>query len=266
MFKRKNTGRDFESYVQYVYKTLLNLRGEQIQVSRGTTFRLSNGESYEIDVYYEFSKAGVRHRVAIECKDWDRRVDQGKILEFAQRIKNVGNDVIGVFVSRMGYQDGAKAVADRHNILLLTANDLPTLLQLMSEQIVSSAIHEPGLMGEPFWVLAERSDTLKGCSTGSYHSQLEDGKHVIPLFISKQYAELYRSKLSDRDSWCVYGMPQYKLKTFLSFVKLGRTARLALVCTPPEPDGSFYGRGITVDEVEQNFVVELGSNATTAET
>ena len=54
MSQSTNTGRDFESYVQYVYSTLLNLRGEKTQVSRRTTFTLPTGDSYEVDVYYEF--------------------------------------------------------------------------------------------------------------------------------------------------------------------------------------------------------------------
>ncbi|RQR79117.1 hypothetical protein DIE11_17085 [Burkholderia sp. Bp9012] len=113
-------GADWEDYVHYVYSTLLNLKGERIQVSKRTTFVLPSGETYEIDVYYEFWKAGVRHRVAIECKDWTNPVSQGQILEFHQKIKNIGNDLIGVVVSRNGYQDGAVNVAERHGMLALT--------------------------------------------------------------------------------------------------------------------------------------------------
>lgn len=160
MPSKTNTGKDFESYVQYVYSTLLNLRGEKTQVSRRTTFKLPTGDSYEIDVYYEFIKVGIRHRVAIECKDWRRPVDQGKILEFHQKIKNIGNDIIGIVVSRSGYQAGVEMVAARHNISLLTADDLPSLPELVGRQIISSALHEPNLIGEPFWVIAERSNNL----------------------------------------------------------------------------------------------------------
>ncbi|MEB8380222.1 hypothetical protein NYW84_03925 [Acinetobacter junii] len=53
------TGATFESYIHYVYQTLLNLKGEQIQVSRNTTFILPSGETYEVDIYYEFTRVGV---------------------------------------------------------------------------------------------------------------------------------------------------------------------------------------------------------------
>lgn len=230
------------------------MRGEKIQVSRRTTFRLPTGDSYEIDVFYEFNKAGVRHRVAIECKDWSRPVNQGQILEFHQKIKNIGNDIVGVVVSRSGYQTGVEKVAARHNVLLLSADDLPTLPQLVGRKIMSSALHEPDLFGEPFWVIAERDNDLDGYSTGSYYARVFDGVRTIPLFVAKRYAELYLDKVMDRESWAVYGMPQYKLKVFVSFAKLGKI-KLGIVCARPESNGSVYAMGITVSELERDFIV-----------
>lgn len=254
MTQQKSSGHDFESYVQYVYSTLLNSRGERIQVSRRTTFRLPGGESYEIDVYYEFYKAGVRHRVAIECKDWKRPIDQGKILEFHQKIKNIGNDVVGVVISRSGFQSGVETVAARHNVLLLTGDDLPSLAQLLGQQIISNALHEPGLVGEPFWVIARRSGEPDGLSDGTYYSAKFEEGITIPLFVSKHYADLYLRNLSDRDLWDVFGLPQYKLKVFLSLVKLGRP-RLATVLTPPDQNGAVYARAVTISELERDFLI-----------
>ncbi|AKF43754.1 restriction endonuclease [Pseudomonas fragariae (ex Marin et al. 2024)] len=253
MTEQKNSGRDFESYVQYVYSTLLNSRGERIQVSRRTTFRLPSGESYEIDIYYEFYKAGVRHRVAIECKDWKRPIDQGKVLEFHQKIKNIGNDIVGVVISRSGFQSGVDIVAARHNILLLTGDDLPSLAQLVGRQIISNALHEPGMVGEPFWVIARRGGYADGLSDGTYYAAKFDEGITIPLFVSKRYADLYLNNVSDRDLWDVFGLPQYKFKVFLNFVKLGRP-RLATVLTPPDHDGAVYARAVTVSELERDFL------------
>ena len=254
MLKQPNTGRDFESYVQHVYSTLLNLRGENVQVSRRTTFRLPSGESYEVDVYYEFYKAGIRHRVAIECKDWQRPVDQGKILEFHQKIKNIGNDIVGVVISRSGFQSGVDAVAARHNVLLLTGDDLPTLAQLVGKKILANALHEPGLVGEPFWVIAERGSYTDGLSNGNYYAARFDEGLTIPLFISKSYADTYLRNLKDRDLWSVFGMPQYKLRVFLNLVKLG-SPRLATVIVPPDPNGIVHARTVTVSELERDFLV-----------
>jgi len=49
-----NSGKDFESYVQYVYQTLLNLRDEGVRVSRRMDVKDTRGNLYNIDVYYEF--------------------------------------------------------------------------------------------------------------------------------------------------------------------------------------------------------------------
>lgn len=254
MTEKKNSGRDFESYVQYVYSTLLNSRGEKIQVSRRTTFRLPSGETYEVDVYYEFYKAGVRHRVAIECKDWKRPIDQGKVLEFHQKIKNIGNDIVGVVISRSGFQSGVDTVAARHNVLLLSGDDLPSLAQLVGRQIISNALHEPGMIGEPFWVIARRGGYPDGLSDGTYYAAEFDEGVTIPLFVSKSYAELYLKNLSNRDLWDVFGLPQYKLKVFLNLVKLGRP-RLATVLTPPNQNGAVYARTVTISELERDFLI-----------
>lgn len=249
-----NTGSNFESYVQYIYSTLLNLSGEKTQVSRRSTFKLPTGDSYEIDVYYEFVMVGVRHRVAIECKDWKRPVDQGKILEFHQKIKNIGNDIIGIVVSRSGYQTGVKAVAARHNISLLTPEDLPSLPELLGRQIKHSALHEPNLIGEPFWVIAECGNTEENLSTGNYYAPRIDGSPMIPLFISKKYAQSCLSSISNRELWAVFGMPQHKLKVLIGFAKAG-SVRFSIVQGAPEPNGNLALREISVKSLEIDFIV-----------
>lgn len=110
-------GTTFEDYVHFVYESLLNSRGEKVQVSKRTTFRLPSGETYEIDVYYQFERAGVLHKVAIECKDWKGPISQGEVLEFSQKIKNISENIVGVIISRNGFQPGADKVAERHGIL-----------------------------------------------------------------------------------------------------------------------------------------------------
>jgi len=209
-------GAAFEDYVQFVYHTLLNLKGERVQVSRRTTFRLPSGEAYEVDVYYEFLNVGVRHRVAIECKDWSTPVDQGKVLEFHQKIKNIGENVVGVFVSRSGYQSGAIAVAARHGILTLKADDVPTIPQLLAGQIRASLIPEIDCFGEPFWYIAELSgDPTEG--TGTYYAFPKGSPVHVPLFFSKIHAQAYHAQLPDKKLYGVFGMPQYKLRGLLAF-------------------------------------------------
>jgi hypothetical protein len=208
-------GIEFEKYVEGVYRTLLNLRGENIQVSSRTKFFINDKESYEIDVFYEFYKAGVRHRVAIECKDWKKPVSQGEVLEFSKKIKNIGQDVVGVIVSKLGFQSGAVSVAQRDNILTLTGDDLPSLPSLVGQRILAVAIHEPGLIGEPFWVIAELADAPHGTSTGVYFAMNRpNGAPEVPLFFSRTVATRM---------W-----EGYKLKALLNFLSLGN--QRAAIC------------------------------------
>ncbi|WP_261508766.1 restriction endonuclease [Burkholderia multivorans] len=239
-------GTDWEDYVHYVYSTLLNLKGERIQVSKRTTFVLPSGETYEVDVYYEFWKAGIRHRVAIECKDWKSPVSQGQVLEFHQKIKNIGNDLIGVVVSRNGYQDGAIKVAERHGMLALTETTFPTIPQLLAQHITTSFIHEPDLIGEPFWCIAELHAGSDGESNGTYYAFPSGFPFNLPVFISKRHAEAFRRSLPDGDRFGVFGLPQYKLRALIAFAYKAKL-KLAIVYGAPLVPGSVKALPLILD-------------------
>ncbi|MEN5198681.1 hypothetical protein ABE525_05605 [Pseudomonas wadenswilerensis] len=123
------------------------------------------------------------HHRTIEFKDWKRPVDQGKTLEFHQKIKNIAHDILGIVVSRSGYQAGVDKVAARHNISLITADDLPSLPELVSRQLIVNGLHEPDLLGESFWVIAEQSNSPAKYSTGSYYVPMTDGRPTVPIFL-----------------------------------------------------------------------------------
>jgi hypothetical protein len=81
-FESNNTDPDkskdweqFEERVKHIYSVLLNLKGEKVSVSRDVKLIGRDGLIHQFDVYYEFSRAGVNHRVAIECRDKSREVD-----------------------------------------------------------------------------------------------------------------------------------------------------------------------------------------------
>ena len=246
-------GTDFEDYVHYIYSTLLNLKGEKVRVSKRTTFKLPSGESYEVDVFYEFIHVGVRHRVAIECKDWKSPVSQGQILEFHQKIKNIGDDVVGIFVSRSGYQSGSNAVAARHKIRLLEAKDVPTIHGMLSQHITTSFIPEDGCIGEPFWYVAEL-DRPDGEPTGTYYAFPEDRPINIPLFISKQYALKFHASLPDKDKFKVYGMAQHKLRGLLAFA-IPQKISFGIVFNYPTSNGGLKIKPLSAMELKNDYLL-----------
>jgi len=57
--------------------------------------------------------------ILVECKHYKDKVEISDLLEFAQRIDDIGAHK-GVVVSTVGFQEGAIKVADAHGIALVT--------------------------------------------------------------------------------------------------------------------------------------------------
>lgn len=180
-------GKILEDYVEYVYKFLLDLDSnpddEPIVISRNVRF--SKGEySNEFDIYYQFSKAGVRHQVAIECKNHHDRIDIGHIRNFNDKLRDF--NITGVFVSNSGFQSGAEYYAKEKNILLLKTEQLPNFINLIGFRIQQIFLPSKHVKGEPFYILMEH---FNGELTGSYHVvELSQNHKVMLLFLSKKLA------------------------------------------------------------------------------
>lgn len=157
-------GAEFEEYVRSIYSMLLNFKDEGILVTGGANTYLSgiSGERYQIDVYYEFVRAGVRHRVIIECKDWKDPVKREVINALESKVRDIPG-VIGVIISRNGYQSGAINFSKQKGILALTSDELPSLGTLIGERLKTVALPDETCLGEPFWTIMM---TRSGENTG----------------------------------------------------------------------------------------------------
>jgi hypothetical protein len=249
-------GTSYEDYIHFVYSTLLNLKGEKVQVSKRTTFKVTLNEiteTYEIDIFYEFTNIGVKHRVAIECKDWKSPVNQGEVLEFHQKIKNIGEDIVGVFVSRSGYQSGAKNTAKRHGILTLKAEEIPSIFDILAQHITTSFIPEDHCIGEPFWYIGEL-DKPNGSPTGTYYAFPKGSPMELPLFISKKHALAFHENLPDKQFFKVYGMAQYKLRGLLAFA-IAQRKTFGIVFDYPLPDGQIKTLPIDAKALKEEYLL-----------
>ncbi|MDC9589357.1 restriction endonuclease [Xenorhabdus sp. XENO-10] len=208
------TWKDLESYTQYVYSTLLNPRDNGVKVSRNVTLKGLKGE-YQVDVFYQFENAGVTHRVAIECKYHKRPLDRDTIMPFCNKITDIGN-IIGVIVSKSGYQSGAKEYAEKHGITLLTTENLPKFNILVADYLLVSALPAKDWIGEPFWILMEREEYNV---SGSYYKfpQKHNGRNVIPLFFSKREVIEFLNNMEEKDTFAIRGVPQHYLKRLIGF-------------------------------------------------
>ncbi|MGG6268347.1 restriction endonuclease [Leptolyngbya sp. AN03gr2] len=214
-----NTGVAFEEYVRDIYLMLLNLKDEGIVVSRDATIRGKSDEDYQIDVYYEFLRANVRHRVIIECKDWKHPVKRETINALESKIRDIPG-VIGVIISRNGYQSGAKQFAEYQGILALIPDELPSLSSLIAERLATVLLPDESCIGEPFWTVMEMRD---GQNTGSYlpiHPHDLGRKPFISLFFSKYHAQLFLHQAkqlngTDISNLAVRGLPRHILRAFI---------------------------------------------------
>ena len=95
-------GKRFEDYIAFIYEQLLLL--ENIEVKKDMILE-KNGNKYQIDIYYEFYKAKTIHRVAIECKNWERPVDKKELASFESYISDI-KSITDVVVAKNGFTNG----------------------------------------------------------------------------------------------------------------------------------------------------------------
>lgn len=197
-------GSELETFVEHVYSTLLaneHLRKTSIKKNHIVVGRSKVG--HEIDVYYEVCIAGVCHKVAIECKQHNRAITKGMIQEFKAKLDDC-NNLTGVMVTSVGYQSGARELAEHYGIRILTTEDLPRINELLATA-VKWLLPDDESQGDPFWVVME---TRNGENTGTYVALEEN---VIPLFFSKKSAQAFLKQLGKLDAK-VYGVTRQHLK------------------------------------------------------
>ena len=113
-----NPNTEYERFTQDVYQQLLNCRHLNIaNVQHNIKLEGRSGCKHQIDVYWEYEKDGVKHRVAIECKNYNRRVFKEKVCALNGVLIDL-DGVEGIMVSKKGFQRGAIQYAKAYGISL----------------------------------------------------------------------------------------------------------------------------------------------------
>lgn len=113
-----NPNTEFEHFTQRVFQKLdSNNVIKPSRVQHNVKIKGKSGCEHQIDVYWEYEKDGISHRVAIECKNYKTHVPIGKVRDFFGVLQDLDN-VSGIMVSSKGYQEGAKKFASFHGISL----------------------------------------------------------------------------------------------------------------------------------------------------
>jgi hypothetical protein len=245
-----NKGKILEDYVEYVYRFLLDLESreddEPIVISRNVKM-VRNGYSNEFDIYYEFSKAGIRHKVAIECKNHNTPVDISHIRNFHDKLRDF--NVTGVFVSGSGFQSGAENYARDKNILLFTTQDLPDFFKLLTLRLEQVYLPTKFVKGEPFYVLMEHK---LGHLTGSYHVvNFPSRRNKIPLFLSKKLALDYLQSTGECDL-LIRGLKQEVFDFLILFAKRANIS-FTIICHKAEKQNGHIAFDIEAQELKAEY-------------
>ena len=111
-----NPNIEYEKFTQEIYQELVNADVLKTTcVQHNVKLRGRSGQEHQIDVYWEYEIAGTKHKVAIECKNYNQAVPIGRVRDFFGALYDLV-DVKGIMVTKVGYQKGAKEYASYYGI------------------------------------------------------------------------------------------------------------------------------------------------------
>lgn len=113
----KNTGKEYEALTEQVFARLLAQDNICSKVERDVVLD-GRSTKHQIDVTFEFKAGPASYRTIIQCKDWGATVKQEQVLAFHSVLTDIPGQPRGIMVSRSGFQQGARNVADHHGIKL----------------------------------------------------------------------------------------------------------------------------------------------------
>lgn len=109
---------EYEQFTQSVYKILANnVVPKPTIVQNNVKMEGKSGCRHQLDVYFEYETDGQKHRLAIECKNYNKRVPKEKVCAFKGVLLDL-DSVDGIMVSKKGFQRGAKKYAKEYGISL----------------------------------------------------------------------------------------------------------------------------------------------------
>lgn len=134
-------GSQYELLTQQVYQILLNAEwpGKNIRVQHDVKLAGLSGQEHQIDVYWEYELAGIKHKVAIECKNYNSPLAIGKVRDFYGVLTDI-KYVKGIIVAAKGFQKGAKDFAKAYGINLkelIVSNEDPVFAEIVSHAQIS---------------------------------------------------------------------------------------------------------------------------------
>ncbi|MCB9278404.1 MAG: restriction endonuclease [Lewinellaceae bacterium] len=109
---------EYELFVKSVYQSILRIDGmEGLSVDHNVMIKGKSGCEHQIDVYFELRIAGEIQRFAIECKNYSKSIQIGKVRDFFGVVTDIGG-IKGIMATKIGFQSGARLFGDFYRISL----------------------------------------------------------------------------------------------------------------------------------------------------
>jgi hypothetical protein len=120
-------GDDYEKFVGTVYDAILvaaqiTTGMKPILLKKKHKITSTDTTSAEIDIYWEYTIAGITNKVAIECKNLRKPVDLPKIRDFADKIQGLSG-IKGIMVTTVGFTKEVIIKANAKNIDLIVIRE-----------------------------------------------------------------------------------------------------------------------------------------------
>jgi hypothetical protein len=120
----EKSGTPYENLTQVIFQSLVDQNEvRNIEVKHDVKLQGKSNTSHQIDVYWKFEMGGIEYETIVQAKDWKKPVDQGELLKFSAVLLDLPGRPTGVFVSREGYQQGAKDYGLANGILIYELNE-----------------------------------------------------------------------------------------------------------------------------------------------
>lgn len=121
----KNTGMSYEVLTKKIFQHILDQDSVHTIEAKHNVILQGKSVKHQIDVYWEFELGGgITYRTIVQCKDWaSNPVKQEHLLTFKAILDDLPGQPRGIFVTRKGYQSGAKEFAEAHGIILYELNE-----------------------------------------------------------------------------------------------------------------------------------------------
>jgi hypothetical protein len=122
-------GTEYEDFVANIYDSILSAEQlgkiKRIALERRKPLICKSGTTTKVDIYWEYEVAETTVRTAIECKDYKSAVPVKELRDFAHKLGDIaGTPINGLFVTKNGFQSGARQVAKEAGIKLMNLREV----------------------------------------------------------------------------------------------------------------------------------------------